>query len=109
MQYLDVDPANGAELPVEVRESMVEMPDGVRLYTQCLLPEGEGSFPIVFIRTPYVTLQTGIAENCREHAALIRGGYAVAIQHCRGCGRSEARVAPPFWTGFCWRPIPCGP
>lgn len=94
MQYLDVDPVTGAELPVEVRESMVEMPDGVRLYTLCLLPEGEGTFPIVFIRNPYVTLQTAVAENCREHAALIRGGYAVVIQHCRGCGRSEGECHP---------------
>ena len=94
MRHLDVDPVSGAELPVEVRDLMVPMPDGVRLYTIILAPETGTTFPIVFVRSPYVTNDPAVEGHCRACAGLLRGGYLVIFQHCRGCGRSDGECDP---------------
>ncbi|MEL6186545.1 MAG: CocE/NonD family hydrolase, partial [Myxococcota bacterium] len=37
----------------EYRDTWMETRDGVRLSTQVILPEGEGPFPTIVLRSPY--------------------------------------------------------
>ncbi|MBQ9338019.1 MAG: CocE/NonD family hydrolase [Lentisphaeria bacterium] len=71
-----------------IREYMLELADGVRLYTRLQLPEAEGRFPVIVIRTPYAP-----AADTPEMLEKLRQddthGYAVVHQHCRGTGKSE--------------------
>ena len=40
-----------------VRESFVTMSGGIRLYTRIVTPAEQGTFPIVFMRTPYFVVK----------------------------------------------------
>jgi len=68
--------------------------DGVRLSTDVYLPDGEGPWPCVLIRTPY---SNNDAEKkvpmARAYAA---GGYAVALQDVRGRYDSDGEWEPFF-------------
>ncbi|MBR5586861.1 MAG: CocE/NonD family hydrolase [Clostridia bacterium] len=74
--------------------------DGVKLFTSVLLPEKEGKFPIVLIRTPYVdvyenaTEENVAVEYLNSYKEWLNHGYAVVIQHCRGRGKSEGDCIP---------------
>lgn len=65
------------------------------LFTVSLLPNAEGKFPTVVVRTPYVDdcetkSETDIAIECmNQNKAWLESGYAMVIQHCRGRGRSS--------------------
>ena len=82
---------NGPMMKNVIREYMLELADGVRLYTIVQLPAEEGRFPVIVIRTPYAPT-TGdpkssvVMESMRKEDTH---GYAVVTQHCRGTGRSE--------------------
>jgi predicted acyl esterase len=70
--------AHAEQLPTQ----WVEMPDGVLLATEVWLPDGEGPFPTVLIRTPY--------GRFSEDTDLYTGnGYATVVQDLRGTGESE--------------------
>ncbi|HDS29466.1 MAG TPA: CocE/NonD family hydrolase, partial [Firmicutes bacterium] len=68
--------------------------DGVRMSTDVYLPDGEGKWPCILIRTPYsnndpvkkIPLAKEFASN----------GYAVAIQDVRGRYDSEGDWVPFF-------------
>lgn len=79
-----------------VRESFVAMSDGIRLYTRIVTPAEQGTFPIVFIRTPYE--KAGNRESYPidkdRDGCYLKHGYAVVIQHCRGTGDSEGICIP---------------
>lgn len=68
--------------------------DGIRLSTDVYLPDAEGPYPSILIRTPYsnndpvkkIPLATEFASN----------GYAVAIQDVRGRYDSEGEWEPFF-------------
>ena len=60
----------------------VEMPDGVLLATEVYLPEGDGPWPVVLLRTPY-----GRFDN--NEVAVTGDGYAYVAQEIRGTGESE--------------------
>lgn len=75
-----------------LKQTMVAMRDGVRLFTWCLIPDEPGQYPIAFFRTPYDEKRPVPSE--REEA-LHRAGYAVVHQCCRGTSRSEG-VHVPF-------------
>ena len=82
---------------VKVRELMIPMEDGARLFTRVVLPgDGKGTYPTVFMRTPYENETTATAELIEkyENNAFIRRGYAVVLQHCRGRGGSEGVCIP---------------
>lgn len=75
------------------KEHSVAMSDGVKLYTYTILPEKNGTFPIVFYRTPYREIRS--ASECIEsHQAMLDDGYAVVYQHCRGTGGSQGDFIP---------------
>lgn len=73
-----------------VKEYYVRMSDGVRLYTLVVLPESSGRFPLIFVRNPYVGKDVDL-QGFQGHD---NRDYAMVIQHCRGCGRSEGDCIP---------------
>lgn len=66
-------------------ENMVAMRDGVKLATNVYLPQGEGPFPVVLMRTPYGKDGTFALGADRYRKA----GYVYVVQDCRGRFRSE--------------------
>ena len=64
----------------------VPMRDGVRLATDLFLPDAEGQFPVVLVRTPYGSETPGHSEQGRYYA---RRGYVFAVQDIRGKYDSE--------------------
>jgi putative CocE/NonD family hydrolase len=71
---------------VAMMHQQARMRDGVRLNTSVWLPQAEGKFPVVLIRTPYRT------EMRDFQATLLRNGYAVIEQHERGRYLSEGEM-----------------
>ncbi len=71
-----------------------------KLFTAVLLPNENGTFPTVVIRTPYVDNYAAWSDNgicvqyMREYMTWLAGGYAVVVQHCRGRGKSEGDFIP---------------
>jgi len=70
--------------------AMVSMRDGIRLATDVFLPEGDGPWPVILIRTRYNK------SNCNPEtykngffAELINTGYAYVVQDTRGQYSSE--------------------
>ena len=79
-----------------LKETYFTMSDGIRLYTRMVLPEENGKFPVVFIRTPYEEKRNGRpypVENY-QNDLFIQNGYAVVLQHTRGRGDSEGSCRP---------------
>lgn len=77
---------------------MVELRDGVRLYTEVFLPskpsmdllDSEGAFPAVLSRSPYpFSLPSHNDKRCIKR--YLTSGYAVVFQLTRGQGASEGR------------------
>lgn len=81
---------------VRVREILLPMSDGTKLYTRISMPAVGDKFPIVYIRTPYEKSHEGKPHDLSSCAAdpCIRHGYAVVWQHCRGEGDSEGFCIP---------------
>ena len=80
-----------ALLPVfaqNVREEMVPMRDGVRLATSIYLPEGEGPWPVILIRTPY---GKDVMYGPAAHKNFLAHGYASVAQDSRGKFKSEGK------------------
>lgn len=65
--------------------------DGIRLLTRIYLPEGEGPFPVVVTRTPYVMFEDDCIAAGRAYA---RHGIGYIQQDCRGKGGSEGFFSP---------------
>ena len=72
------------------REFMLAMRDEVELAADVYLPEGDGPFPTVLIRTPYGK-QNLFASSGGQ--ALVDNGYAVVVQDVRGKGNSKGYYA----------------
>ena len=74
--------------------------DGAELFTVVCLPEGEGQYPTLVLRSPYVDSAASADEEairdslCQAHAFLMRAGYALVYQHCRGRGKSSGDCIP---------------
>jgi putative CocE/NonD family hydrolase len=81
--------ASAQELAVE-HDLEVPMPDGAVLKADVYRPAGEGPFPVVFVRTPYVKGQF----DWFGQAMAAHGGYAVVIQDVRGQVASEGQFQP---------------
>ncbi len=84
-------PAAQATAPQTAKpiEQMVSARDGVKLSTAVYLPEGNGPWPVVLIRTPYGK-QTQAGANARWTGR----GFALVVQDCRGTGKSEGEYRP---------------
>jgi predicted acyl esterase len=64
----------------------VEADDGVLLATDVYLPEGNGPWPAILIRTPYGRDRSDMVSDCTSFRDR---GYACIIQDLRGLGESE--------------------
>jgi uncharacterized protein len=96
----DEDKASPVEM---VLHANVETParDGVVLRSDIYLPEGEGPFPAILLRTPYskslgeLAQDNTVNELCRGFAEeFVPLGFAFVIQDCRGTGRSDGEWQP---------------
>jgi putative CocE/NonD family hydrolase len=81
-----------------VREAMVPMRDGVKLYTLILTPkEASGPLPILLERTPYnaaAALSTSSTRlSVTRGTEYLGGGYIFVVQDLRGRFRSEGDYA----------------
>lgn len=69
------------------------------LFTVICLP-GDGKYPTVIARSPYVDAEEALSEEeilarrLAENEAFLRAGYAVVHQHCRGRGKSGGDCIP---------------
>lgn len=75
--------------PVEPREEMVAMRDGVKLSTIIYLPEGAGPWPVVLVRTPY-----GKQTQTRSNTDWTKNSFAFVVQDVRGTFKSEGKYRP---------------
>ncbi len=79
--------------------------EGVRLFTVIMLPSGEGRYPSVIVRCPYVDwLETWEEKDIcdlyeKENKSWLDRGYALVYQHCRGRGKSEGDCIPYIYEG----------
>ena len=80
-----------------VREEMVPMRDGVKLYTLIITPKGAGPLPILLQRTPYDASGRSRWSTSRLAVAMghlmLGGGYIFVVQDLRGRFRSEGDYA----------------
>lgn len=70
----------------EMQTHAVAMSDGVKLATDVYLPDGEGQFPAILIRTPY-----NKNGNQGTAAPLNAAGYVLVVQDFRGRFASEGK------------------
>ena len=74
--------------------------EGAEIFTVVCLPEREGRFPTIIMRSPYVDSEQGqteqeiVGSRTRATEWLLRAGYAVVMQHCRGRGKSSGFCIP---------------
>jgi len=75
-----------------IHNEMIPMRDGVRLATDIYLPDREGAYPVILLRTPYNKLGI-VKEPLYEHfPRFIANGYGIAVQDCRGTLASEGKM-----------------
>lgn len=68
------------------------MRDQVKLATDLYMPNQEGAYPIILMRTPY-DKEGIVREPLYEHyPEFVKAGYIVAIQDCRGTCASEGKM-----------------
>ncbi|MDP8243204.1 MAG: CocE/NonD family hydrolase [Candidatus Hinthialibacter antarcticus] len=70
---------------------MVEMRDGVKLATNVFIPNGDGPFPVILMRSPYGKGD----ENGGNGKRFTSQGYVFVSQDCRGKFDSEG-IWDPF-------------
>jgi putative CocE/NonD family hydrolase len=76
----------------DMREVMVPMRDGVKLFTKILVPRNApGPLPIMFVRTPYGIGGVSPASLPFAYGFLFGDGYIFAFQDIRGKFRSEGQ------------------
>ena len=72
----------------------VPMTDGTLLATDVYLPDGEGPFPVVLVRSTY--------SRNQGMNSYIKKGMAAVVQDIRGMGGSEGEAHVFYYDG--WRP-----
>jgi uncharacterized protein len=73
---------------IEDRSVAVVMRDGVTLFADVRRPDTEQPVPVLLMRTPYnrALLAAGFPID-----RMVRAGFGVVLQDCRGCFESEGR------------------
>jgi putative CocE/NonD family hydrolase len=71
---------------------MVAVQDGTRLFTTVQLPDGDGPFPAVLVRSPYAQVSLLLRDTLCGR--FVRYGYACVFQDTRGQGQSEGGWDP---------------
>src|ERR1700686_566837 len=81
----------GQQAPVRTNklDQTVAMRDGVKLATSIYLPQGQGPWPVVLVRTPY-----GKDLQATGNALWTNRDYALVVQDCRGTFKSEGEYRP---------------
>ncbi|MGH8175886.1 MAG: CocE/NonD family hydrolase [Steroidobacter sp.] len=82
--------ASAAAAKPAFTEEFATMRDGVRLAANVFLPEGQGPWPVVLSRTPY--LKDRMLSNAPPK--YVSAGYAYVVQDVRGKGRSQSEYHP---------------
>jgi predicted acyl esterase len=72
-------------------EVIARMRDGIELAGNLYLPEGDGPFPAIVMRTPYG--KDEMFADVRASHRYTRAGYAYLVQDVRGKGRSQGHYA----------------
>ncbi|MBR1433680.1 MAG: CocE/NonD family hydrolase [Bacteroidales bacterium] len=84
-----------ADHAVTFTDTLVAGGGGFRLSTQLYIPEGEGPWPTVVLRTPYLPSSFKDAwPSAKEYA---KRGIAYVVQRCRGTGGSEGVYEPNIY------------
>lgn len=87
---LPIAPHPTADSAFTLREVMIPMRDGVRLYTRIFTPSsGSAALPFMFVRTPYGIGGTTPTSIERGYGFLARDGYIFVFQDIRGKFKSE--------------------
>ena len=68
---------------------MSPMRDGVKLACNIFLPDEEGAYPAILLRTPYIKEKIDPRDLYANYEELTNSGYAVIFQDARGTGMSE--------------------
>lgn len=76
-------------------EEMVEGGDGYKLLTRIYLPKGDGPWPVLVTRTPYV--YGGRGDNNAQAREYAKRGIGYIQQDCRGKGGSEGFYSPNIY------------
>ena len=71
----------------------VDVGNGVSLNTRVFAPDFDSEYPVIFIRTPYSSLSSGIQMNAAA-AVMSMHDYSLVIQDCRGTGESGGEWNP---------------
>jgi uncharacterized protein len=83
----ELTPEQIAALP-KWTEQFMSTRDNVKLAANVFLPAGEGPFPVVLSRTPYLKDALGAASGYPAKR-YVDAGYAFVVQDVRGKGHSE--------------------
>lgn len=76
-------------------ETMLEMADGLKIYTYGNVPPEGEKCAIILQRNPYVAEEPVNMPNfAAGNLGSLKNGYAHICQHCRGCGMSEGDWIP---------------
>jgi hypothetical protein len=67
----------------------VPMRDGTVLYADVFRPNTKNRYPAILARLPYVKDSGFLFSNYMNPVRMVRAGYAVVAQDCRGTGVSE--------------------
>lgn len=82
-----------ARTPDIVTEKVqIPMPDGIRLEGTCFHPVGEGPWPVILMRNPYIHANLVYADLIGS--VFARYGYAALVVFVRGTGGSEGQWDP---------------
>jgi len=67
-----------------LKKEFIETENGINLASDIYLPDENGKYPVILVRTPY------LKDNFKKNAAKFAGkGFAVVVQDCRGKFNSE--------------------
>jgi predicted acyl esterase len=95
--YADAVAEEAKKTAARKQTVMVPMSDEVKLATDVYVPDGEGPFPVVFMRTPYnKNVTAGVGRNFNTQ------GYVFVVQDQRGRFESEGENIP--FVGCGWTP-----
>lgn len=69
------------------------MRDRVRLFADLYLPEPEGRYPLILLRTPYGKEKTAQDDPLyKRYPDFVEAGFIVVFQDCRGTGYSGGTI-----------------
>jgi len=74
-----------AAAPAAATELFIEMRDGTRLAANVYLPKGQGPWPVIVTRTPYLKDGSFMSRGVERYTDA---GYAFVLQDVRGKGHS---------------------